>query len=57
MSAIKDWVRQKGTCPLTQKPLQLSQIYPQYTLKNSIAEMRQMAKENEEQRQRIAELE
>lgn len=48
MSAIKEWVKTKGTCPLTQKPLKMNQIYQQYTLKNSIHEMRQMAKENEE---------
>ena len=28
MSAIKAWVEQKGTCPMTQQSLTLDQIYP-----------------------------
>ena len=48
LSALRDWVRQKGTCPLTQKPLTMDQIYPQYALKDTIAEMRRIKKENQE---------
>ena len=28
LSAIRDWVRMKGCCPLTQQPLTEDQIYP-----------------------------
>jgi hypothetical protein len=40
LSAIRDWVRRRGTCPLTRKPLREDQIYPQPALKATIAEMR-----------------
>ena len=42
MSAIRQWVRQTGTCPLTKKPLREDQLYPQYGLKDTINEMRRM---------------
>ena len=57
LSAIKDWVRRTGTCPLTKKPLTEAQIYPQYGLKDTIAEMRSMKRQNEESQRRIQELE
>ena len=57
LSALREWVRQKGTCPLTQKPLTQDQIYPQYALKDTIAEMRRIKKENQESQRRIEELE
>ena len=57
LSAIRDWVRMRGVCPLTQQPLREYQIYPQYGLKDTIAEMRRIKKENEDQRLRIEELE
>ena len=57
LSAIKEWVQLKGECPLTKKPLTVDQIYPQYGLRDTIAEMRRMKKQNEEQKRRIAELE
>ena len=57
LSALREWVRQKGTCPLTQKPLTVDQIYPQYALKDTIAEMRRIKKENQESQRRIEELE
>ena len=47
LSAIREWVRRKGTCPLTQKPLREDQIYPQFALKDTIAEMRRMKQETE----------
>ena len=57
LSAIRDWVSRTGTCPLTKKPLTESQIYPQYGLKDTIAEMRSMKRQNEESQRRIEELE
>ena len=57
LSAIRDWVRLKGCCPLTQQPLTEDQIYPQYGLKDTIEEMRRMKREQKEQKDRIAELE
>ena len=57
LSAIRQWVRSKGTCPLTQQRLTEAQIYPQYGLKDTIAEMRRIKQENSERNDRIAELE
>ena len=57
LSAIREWVRQKGVCPLTQKPLTQEQIYPQYGLKDTIEEMRRIKQENQESQRRIQELE
>ena len=37
--AVLQWVRVNGTDPMTQQPLNESQIYPQYTLKTTIVEM------------------
>jgi len=56
LSAIKQWVQMKGKCPLTQKPLRMNQIFPQYSLKTSIKEMRKISKENEEQKEEIEKL-
>ena len=46
LSAIQQWVRMRGECPLTKKPLREDQIYPQYGLKDTIAEMKRIKKEN-----------
>ena len=53
LSAIREWVRMRGECPLTKKPLTEDQIFPQYGLKDSIAEMRRIKKENEDLKRRI----
>ena len=42
LSAIREWVQARGVCPLTQQPLRVDQIYPQYGLKDTIAEMRRI---------------
>ena len=55
-AAIKEWVAEKGKCPLTQKPLRPNQIFPQYSVKTAIDEMRKVSKELEEQRAEIARL-
>ena len=36
--AITEWVRKQGKCPLTQKPLSLSDIFPAYSVKSAIEE-------------------
>ena len=51
------WVHQSGTCPLTQQPLRIDQLYPQFGLKDTIADMRRLKKENMESEKRIKELE
>ena len=56
-SAIKEWVRNRGTCPLTKKPLREDQIIPQYGLKATRDEMRKMKQQNEAGEARIRELE
>ena len=47
LEAIKEWVKANGKCPMTQKPLRLNQIFPQYALKDSIRAMQLLKKENE----------
>ena len=54
--AIKEWVAAKGKCPLTQKPLRPNQIFPQYSVKAAIVEMRKVAKELEDQKAELARL-
>ena len=48
LSAIREWVEQRGTCPLTNQPLRQDQIFVQYGLRRTIEEMRAMKRENEE---------
>ena len=55
-AAIKEWVEAKGKCPLTQKPLRPNQIFPQYSVKEAIAEMRKVSKELEAQKAEVARL-
>ena len=55
--AIEAWVDKNGTCPMTNQPLTKADIYPMYSLKSTIEEMRNMEKENEANKKRIAELE
>ena len=42
LSAIRSWVKAKGTCPLTQQPLREDQIYEQHGLKEKITAIREM---------------
>ena len=44
MSAIREWVSKHGSCPLTQQPLREDQIFPQFGIKDTIAEMRKIKK-------------
>ena len=57
LSAIRDWVRQRGVCPVTRQPLREDQICPQYGLKDSIAQMRRINKENDDLKRQIKKLE
>ena len=34
--AVENWVKKHHTCPLTQKPLELSDLFPQYAVKAAI---------------------
>ena len=36
LEAIKQWVKEKGTCPMTKQRLELNDIYPQYAVKDII---------------------
>eukprot|EP01137_Pigoraptor_chileana_P013361 Opistho-2@66783 len=38
-AAIERWIRERGTCPMTKRPLALDKIYPCYSMKNAIEEM------------------
>ena len=38
-SAITEWAKHHGTCPLTNKPLAADQIFKQYSIKEAIKSM------------------
>jgi len=43
-TAIEDWIKMKGTCPLTNKPLTLRDVIPAFTVKNAIEEYKRLHK-------------
>ncbi len=35
--AIEEWIRTKGTCPVTREPLRIDQLKPDFAVKQAIS--------------------